>query len=74
MLILLWRESGQPALQAALCDTRRKAVGEFDGSIDIRLPRFRPLSNDNPYRKFVNNKMDINGSKDCTASTLNPSG
>src|SRR6185312_13778259 len=35
---LLWRESGQSALQAALCDARRKAVGEFDGSIDILLP------------------------------------
>jgi hypothetical protein len=35
---LLWRESGQSALQAALCDARRKAIGESDGSIDILLP------------------------------------
>jgi hypothetical protein len=35
---LLWGEFGQPALQAALCDTRRKAVGEFDVSTDILFP------------------------------------
>jgi hypothetical protein len=38
VLALLWREFGQPALQAASCDTRRKAVGEFDVSTDILFP------------------------------------